>query len=67
MASPGHRRFSAAGPWSHSTRDGGSRLSLICRARLFFILAWCALVDPFTTAAGCGFEHSVGLVLELSG
>ncbi|KAF2579725.1 hypothetical protein F2Q68_00001242 [Brassica cretica] len=26
-------------------------------------IAWCVPVDPSTTAAGCGFEHAVGLVL----
>ncbi|KAL0717395.1 hypothetical protein Bca4012_066717 [Brassica carinata] len=35
--------------------------------RVLFLLAWCVLVDPFTTAASYGFEHAVGLVLKLSG
>ena len=30
-------------------------------------LAWCVLVDLFTTAVGCEFEYAVGLVLELRG
>ncbi|KAF3586995.1 hypothetical protein F2Q69_00027168 [Brassica cretica] len=30
-------------------------------------MVWCVPMDPSTTAAGCGFEHAVGLVLRLSG
>ncbi|KAG2252858.1 hypothetical protein Bca52824_082994 [Brassica carinata] len=30
-------------------------------------LVWCVLVNPFTTAAGCGFEYAVGLSTTLVG
>ncbi|WZZ58244.1 hypothetical protein YC2023_058351 [Brassica napus] len=30
-------------------------------------MVWCVPMDPSTTAAGCGFEHAVGLELKLSG
>ncbi|CAN6861424.1 unnamed protein product, partial [Brassica oleracea] len=67
VASPGQWRFAATGPRGLSARDRVSRLSLFRRARVLFLLAWCVAVDPSTTAAGCGFEHAVGLVLKLSG
>ncbi|CAF2112241.1 unnamed protein product [Brassica napus] len=67
VATPGQWRFVATGPRGCSARDRVSRLSLFLRARVFFLLAWCVPVDPSLTAAGCGFEHAVGLVLKLSG
>ncbi|KAF2571123.1 hypothetical protein F2Q70_00005021 [Brassica cretica] len=67
VASPGQWWFAATGPRGRSARDRVSRLSFFRRARALFLLAWCVPVDPSTTAAGCWFEHAVGLVLKLSG
>ena len=67
MASTGQRRFAATGPRGRSAWDRVSRLSLFRRAWVLFLLVWCVPVDPSTTAAGCGFEHAVGMVLKLSG
>ena len=50
---------------------GVTRLGMEVLGSLWFVklgysssLAWCVLVDPFITAAGCGFEYAVGWCLS---
>ncbi|KAF3523366.1 hypothetical protein F2Q69_00050200 [Brassica cretica] len=61
------RRFYASGPWSHSLGMEVLGSPWFVKLGYSSSLVWCVLVNPFTTAVGCGFEYAVGLVLELCG